>query len=176
MSLLSTVRGIGQRGGALSNVGDLYRHAVPLLDGGELDLGSRRGKPTLLVNVASCCAFATQYRGLELLFECYRDRGLLVLGTPSGDFGELEFTDPDQIQRSAWDYLVDFPLTERMSVRFEPHSFWRDVAAQPDSGPPVWNFTKYLIDGEGHVAGWWSTNVRPEGARIRGAIEELLGD
>jgi glutathione peroxidase len=173
MSLFSTVRGYAQLGG--STPGNLYRHHVPLLDGTEIDLESRRGHPTLIVNTASKCGFANQYHGLQAVYERYRDRGLLVVGTPSADFGGHEFENPDEIRLFCEGlYEIEFPLTAPMAVRFEPDPFWRDLAALPNSGPPVWNFTKYLIDGDGAVRGWWSTNVRPESSRITHAVEAVL--
>jgi glutathione peroxidase len=173
MSLLSSVRQYTHR--ATVPGADLYRHTLPLLDGSELDLSERRGHPTLLVNTASKCGFAVQYHGLQSVYARYRDLGLLVVGCPSGDFGDQEFDAADEIRLFCEGlYEIEFPLTERMPVRFMPNRFWEDVAAQPNSGPPVWNFTKYLIDGDGRVRGWWSTNVRPENRRITEAIEAAL--
>lgn len=155
---------------------DLYRHRLRLLDGTRLHLDSQRGRPTLLVNTASRCGFAGQLHALQTLHMRYGPKGLLVLGCPSADFGGHEYDDPADIALACHGVCeVEFPLTEPMSVRFDPTPFWADVAAQPGSGPPVWNYTKYLIGGDGRVRYWWSTNVRPEGARVREAIERLLG-
>ena len=74
-------------------------------------------------------------------------------------------------QRCGELYGIEFPLTEPMHVRFEPDGLWRELATQPGSGAPVWNFNKYLVAGDGRVAGWWSTNVEPHHARIREAVE-----
>jgi glutathione peroxidase-family protein len=173
MSLLSSVRTYASR--ATLPAGDLYRHRLTLLDGSELDLATRRGSPTLLVNTASKCGFVAQFHGLQTVHARYHERGLLVLGCPSADFGDQEFESCDEIGLVAEGlYEVEFPLTEPMAVRFGANRFWEDVAAQPNSGPPVWNFTKYLIGGDGRIRGWWSTNVRPENRRITEAIEAAL--
>lgn len=154
---------------------DVYRHRLTLTDGSGLDLGSRRGKPTLIVNTATRCGFAKQFHGLQDLHERYADAGLLVLGCPSDDFGDFEYDDPAVIAATCRElYDVGFPLTEPMRVRFQPDGLWRDLAAQPGSGVPVWNFNKYLIDGDGRVRGWWSTNVAPNLPRITSAIGQLL--
>jgi glutathione peroxidase len=175
MSILSSMRGYTQRAVSLPLSSDLYRTRLTLLDGRELDLRSRRGLPTLVVNTASKCGHADQFHGLQAIYDDYRDRGLLVVGCPSSDFGGMEFEEPEQISLFCHGlFEVDFPLTQPMAVRFAPDRFWRELAEQPGSGPPVWSFNKYLIGGNGRVCGWWSTNVRPHSVRIRDAIEAAL--
>ena len=93
MSILSTVRMYLRRTPKLSESTDLYAHRVKLLDGGELDLGSLRGNPTLIVNTASKCGFTPQYAGLQSLYGRYHDRGLQILGSPSPDFAGQEAGD-----------------------------------------------------------------------------------
>jgi glutathione peroxidase len=174
MSFLSTVRARAHLT-RLSPAADIYKHVVPLIDGGELDLRSRRGSPTLIVNTASKCGYTPQFAGLEALYERFRERGFLVLGCPSADFGGQELDDADEIAAFCrTNYDVQFPLMERSSVRFEPSRLWVDLAAQPNAGPPVWNFTKYLVGSSGQVVDWWSTNVRPESPRIVEAVEKAL--
>lgn len=175
MSLLSTLKMYLHRPEKLGAPTDLYAHKVRLLDGGELDLNSLRGRPTLIVNTASKCGFTPQYAGLEALYESYRGRGLQLLGCPSGDFADQEYGDNEEIgafcQRN---YGVQFPLTERMSVRAEPSPLWQDLNRQPGSGPPAWNFTKYLVGGDGRLIKRWSTKVVPEDPQILEAVEEAL--
>lgn len=154
---------------------DLYAHRVTLLDGGELDLAQWRGKPTLFVNTASKCGFTPQYEGLQSLYERYHDRGLNVLGSPSGDFADQEYEGADEIasfcQRN---YGVGFPLTERTSVRERPDEFWQDLTSQPNSAAPNWNFTKYLVGSDGHLIDHWGPRVKPEDEQITAAIEQAL--
>lgn len=156
----------------LSTQSDIYVHRVKLLDGDELDLDTFRGHPTLFVNTASKCGFTPQYAGLQSLYDRYADRGLQMLGSPSGDFADQEFEDASEIgafcQRN---YGVQFPLTERTSVRDRPDPLWQDLGRQPNSGPPVWNFTKYLVGGDGHLLVRWPSKVAPEDPRIAAAIE-----
>ena len=156
---------------------DLYAHRVRLLGGGELDLGDWRGSPTLFVNTASKCGFTPQYEGLQSLYERYHDRGLNILGSPSGDFADQEFEGADEIVSFCQiNYGVQFPLTERTSVREQPDPLWRDLTSQPNSGPPMWNFTKYLVDGDGHLIEHWGSMIRPDGEKITAAIERALAD
>jgi glutathione peroxidase-family protein len=118
MSLLSTARMYLRRTSKLDQPTDIYDHRVTLLDGGELDLASLRGHPTLIVNTASKCGFTPQYEGLQKLYDTYHDRGLRVLGSPSADFADQEFEDAEEIGEFCQkNYGVSFPLTERTSVR-----------------------------------------------------------
>ncbi len=175
MSIASTLRMFVRRTPTLREPTDLYTHTVSLLDGGELDLASLHGRPTLIVNTASKCGFTPQYEGLQHLHERFADRGLQLLGSPSADFADQEYDSADEIgvfcERN---YGVGFPLTERMSVRAEPTPLWRDLARQPRSAPPVWNFTKYLVGADGRLIERWPTKVKPEDPRIVAAIEAAL--
>src|ERR1700726_1905725 len=78
---------------------------------------SRRGRPVLLVSTASFCGSPPQYSDLEALWQCYRDRGLVVLGVPSNDFGRQEPGSAGDIKQFCTsNYSVDFPLTEKYRV------------------------------------------------------------
>ena len=175
MSVLSTLRMYLKRTDRYTEPTDLYHHQVKLLEGGELDLESLRGHPTLFVNTASKCGYTPQYEGLQNLYQRYSDRGLQMLGSPSGDFADQEFDDAEEIGAFCQkNYGVTFPLTERTSVRAEPSALWQDLARQPESGPPGWNFTKYLVDADGKLIARFGTKVTPEDPRIVEAIEKAL--
>jgi len=175
MTVLSTLRMYLRRSPKLKDPTDIYAHRVNLLDGGEFDLAALRGHPTLIVNTASKCGYTPQYGGLQALHERYLDRGLQILGSPSADFAGQEYDDAEEIGAFCTkNYGVGFPLTEPMSVRADPHPLWRDLAQQPGSGPPVWNFTKYLIGSDGHLLARWPTKVPPEDPQIVGAVEKAL--
>jgi glutathione peroxidase len=154
---------------------DIYTHRVTLLDGGELDLAELHGRPTLFVNTASKCGFTPQYEGLQKLYEEFGPRGLQLVGTPSGDFADQEFDDASEIGAFCQkNYGVSFPLTERASVRQDPDPLWTDLGSQPNSAPPVWNFTKYLVGADGRLVARWPSKVAPDDPRIRAAIEAAL--
>jgi len=175
VSKLGTVRMYLRRTPRLPAQTDLYTHRVRLLDGGELDLETFHGHPTLFVNTASKCGFTPQYAGLQSLYDQYADRGLRMLGSPSGDFADQEFDDAAEIgEFCERNYGVRFPLTERTSVRDRPDPLWQDLGSQPNSGPPVWNFTKYLVGGDGRLIVRWPSKVAPEDPRIAAAIESAL--
>lgn len=177
MSKLSTLRMYLQRPSHQEESTDLYAHRVTLLDGGELDLAQWRGRPTLFVNTASKCGFTPQYEALQSVYDRYHDRGLNVLASPSGDFADQEYDDAEEIagfcQRN---YGVSFPLTARTSVREDPDPLWRDLTTQPNSAPPKWNFTKYLVGADGRLIEHWGPMIKPDGEKITAAIERALAD
>jgi glutathione peroxidase len=166
-----------RRTAQLSAPTDIYANRVKLLDGSELDLASLRGKPTLIVNTASKCGYTPQYKGLQALYERYSDRGLQLLGSPSGDFAEQEYEEAGEIAAFCEaNFGVTFPLTERMSVRADPSPLWDELSQQPGSGPPGWNFTKYLIGADGKLIARFPTKVPPDDPTIAAAIESALAD
>ena len=65
------------------------------IDGGALPLSQYAGQPILLVNTASLCGFTRQYAALQEVWTQFRDRGLVVLGVPSEDFGGQEYVFPE---------------------------------------------------------------------------------
>lgn len=147
------------------------------LEGGELPLSAWRGQAVLVVNTASACKLTPQYAGLQSLWQSWRDRGLVVLGVPSNDFGRQEPLDEDGIRQSCNErFQVDFPLAAKTRVRgSEAHPFFRWAAAQ--SGPlarPRWNFHKYLVAPDGTLADWFSPLTGPRARRLTRALERTL--
>jgi glutathione peroxidase len=160
-----------------SEPGDAYQFEFVSLDGERLPLAEWRGRPVLVVNTASFCGYTPQYRDLEAVWNRYRDKGLVVLGVPSNDFGEQEPGSAAEIKSfCASNYQVDFPLTEKNRViGGAAHPFYRWVAATlGEAGAPRWNFHKYLIGPDGQLAGAWPSSVRPTDPAITGEIESAL--
>jgi len=154
-----------------------YRFEFTGLDGGALPLEAWRGKPVLVVNTASFCGYTPQYRELEALWRQYRDRGLVVLGVPSNDFGAQEPGTAAEIKQFCESsYEVDFPMTEKYRVvGGAAHPFYRWVAETLGEGAaPRWNFHKYLIGPDGQLAGAWPSQVRPTDPSIAKEIEGML--
>src|SRR5690349_19710015 len=99
------------------DAGDAYGFEFAALDGGVLPLSAWRGRPVLVVNTASYCGYTPQYRELEALWQRYRERGLVVLGAPSNDFGQQEPGTAAEIRQFCdTRYSIDFPLTEKVRV------------------------------------------------------------
>jgi glutathione peroxidase len=146
------------------------------IEGGALPLKAWKGKPILVVNTASFCGYTPQYTDLEKLWGRYKDRGLVVLGVPSNDFGQQEPGSAKEIKAFCETYDVSFPLTEKQKVTgADAHPFYRWVAAElGDAGVPRWNFHKYLIDANGELAGAWPSRVTPLSKEVTAAVEEAL--
>jgi len=154
-----------------------YDFRFTSIDGDELPLSRFRNKAVLVVNTASECGYTPQYAGLQALWARYRERGLVVLGVPSNDFGEQEPGDEAQIKAFCENrYGVSFPLTARESVvQAERHPFFRWLEeAFGEAITPQWNFHKYLIGPDGELAGAWPSKVEPLSEEIVASIEEAL--
>ncbi len=135
------------------------------------------GRPVMVVNTASACGFTPQYADLETLWRRYRERGLVVLGVPSNDFGAQEpGAEADIKAFCETSYGVDFPLTAKQTViGAGAHPFYRWVIEQAgEAAAPRWNFHTYLIGADGELAGVWPSKVKPLDPEITSAIEEQL--
>lgn len=158
---------------------NLHDYAFEGIDGQPLPGESLRGKAVLLVNTASECGFTPQYRDLQGLWERYRDRGLVVLGAPSNDFGGQEPGDEDEIRAFCTDnYAVDFPLTRKIAVLGDDaHPLYRGLQdTLGDAGVPKWNFHKYLFAPDGELVEMWGSKTAPLDAEVIDAVESQLPD
>jgi glutathione peroxidase len=147
------------------------------IDGKPLKLSDFAGKAVLVVNTASECGFTPQYAGLESLWRKYGDRGLVVLGVPSNDFGRQEPGSEAEIsQFCSTRYGVTFPLTAKYPVTGkDAHPLYHWITMQAgDTAAPRWNFHKYLIDKKGELVGVFPSKVAPESKPLIEAIEEQL--
>lgn len=147
------------------------------IDGSPLPLSQFEGKAVLVVNTASFCGFTGQYEGLQALWEEYRDRGLVVLGVPSNDFGGQEPGTAEEIKAFCTvNYAIDFPMTEKVTVKgSDAHPFYRWASDQLGAmSKPRWNFYKILIDPDGKAVAWFASTTKPRSGKLRRAVEEAL--
>lgn len=150
---------------------------LPSIDGGPLPASQFTGKVVLLVNTASQCGFTPQYKGIQALWEKYRDQGFVVLGVPSNDFGGQEPGSNAQVHSFCeLNYGVSFPLLEKQTVVGpNAHPLYRWAAAQTGPvGVPQWNFHKLLIGRDGRLVDWFSSLTDPNAAKLTKAIESSL--
>ncbi|MET0216370.1 MAG: glutathione peroxidase [Burkholderiales bacterium] len=155
----------------------LLNHHLTSLQGKPQRLCDYQGKVLLIVNTASFCGFTSQYKGLEALYQKYKDRGLVVLGFPSNDFGQQEPGNSKEIaafcERT---YQVRFPMFEKSAVTGpEANPVFQQLAAISND-VPKWNFHKYLVSRSGTKVVSFSSSVTPEDARLTAQIESMLGD
>jgi glutathione peroxidase len=154
-----------------------YDFTLPALDGGALALADYAGQPILLVNTASQCGFTGQYEGLQALWSHYRDKGLVVLGVPSNDFGGQEPGKADDIKAFCEvNFNIDFPMSDKLVVRGDQaHPLYQWLRAElGDKARPKWNFYKYLIDADGRAVSYYSSMTKPDSRKLRRAIEDVL--
>jgi glutathione peroxidase len=146
------------------------------LKGGDIQLAEHAGKPILIVNTASQCGYTPQYTGLQQLWTRYRDRGLLIVGVPSNDFGGQEPGDANEIAATALsEYGATFPITAKAEVNGAgAHPFYKWASAQRPLDRPRWNFHKYLIGRDGLIAASFPSEIEPTDARVIAAIEKEL--
>ena len=148
-------------------------HAIKInsLQGKPIDLSQYKGKKILFVNVASKCGFTPQYRGLEELYNQYKDR-LMIIGVPCNQFGKQEPGNPDEIQEFCKvNYGVSFLMTEKIDVK-GPHQHdlynWltkKSVNGKKNSSVK-WNFQKYLVDEEGQLIDYYYSITKPLSSKI----------
>jgi glutathione peroxidase len=156
----------------------VYGFSAVLLDGRPVSLDRFRGRVLLIVNTASKCGFTPQYAGLEELYRVYKDRGFEVLGFPCNQFGAQEPGPAAEIGAFCeTHYGVGFPLFAKIDVNGpHAHPLYRFLK---EGKPGIfgtesikWNFTKFLIDRKGNVAGRFGPATEPKTLAV--PIEGLL--
>ena len=168
-----------QAGGEEPTSPAVIDHTVTTLEGDSLDLSTFRGRPLLIVNTASKCGYTPQYAGLQRLHERYVARGLVILGFPSNDFGGQEPGTAVEIgEFCRKNYGVSFQIMAKVHAKgpdIAPiYRTLTEQTAEEIRGEIKWNFTKFLVDADGHVVARFGSSVEPEDPALTAAIEKLL--
>ncbi len=152
-----------------------YDFSATTIDGSVQKLADYKGRPLLIVNVASKCGFTPQYTGLEALYRKFKDRGLVVLGFPCDQFGHQEPGDEAEIKNfCSLNYDVSFPLFAKVDVNGrDAHPLYQWLKSEKSGFLGTegikWNFTKFLVDRNGQVVKRYAPTDTPE------KIEKELG-
>ncbi|HKQ24544.1 MAG TPA: glutathione peroxidase [Burkholderiales bacterium] len=156
---------------------DLLNHQMKNLDGKPVNLCDYAGKVVLAVNTASYCGNTPQYKGLESLYQKYRDKGLVVVGFPANDFGSQEPGTAKEIKDFCeLTYGVKFPLMEKSSVvPGKANPVFAELTRMTGDAPE-WNFHKYLIARDGKRAFSFTARTKPESGEVVKQIEALLAE
>jgi glutathione peroxidase len=154
-------------------------HTVTSIEGDTVDLRGYRGRPMLIVNTASKCGYTKQYDTLQQLYGEFGHRGLVVIGFPSNDFGNQEPGTHEEIANFCrLNYGVTFPMMEKVHTKGpeQAHIYRTLTAESPEGmrGEIKWNFTKFLVNGDGEVVARFESSVDPMDETIVSAVEELL--
>jgi len=142
-----------------------------------LALDKFKNKTVLLVNVASNCGFTKQYSELQELYDKYSEKGLVVLGVPSNQFGGQEPGSNDEIKDFCeTNFNITFPMTTKIDVKGEnahPIYLWAKEN-YGNAAVPKWNFHKILINKQGKIEDTYSSFTKPTSKKITSKIEEIL--
>jgi glutathione peroxidase len=157
---------------------NIYAFDAASIDGKPAHFATQKGKVLLIVNTASKCGFTPQFAGLEDLWETYRDRGLVIIGFPSNQFGAQDPGSNDEIASfCSLNYGVTFPMMSKVDVNGQNAApLWKWLTAE---APGVlgtrsikWNFTKFLVGKDGKVIKRFAPNDPP--AALKNDIEAAL--
>ncbi len=158
--------------------GSAYAYSFTTLIGEKpLPLSQFKGKVILIVNTASQCGFTKQYSGLQRLYDDYKDKGLVILGVPSNDFGGQEPGSSDTIaQFCKLNFGVTFPMASKQVVSGDTaHPFYLWARETLGFGTaPKWNFHKYLVARDGALIDHFNSTTAPDNARLIKAVEAAL--
>lgn len=156
-----------------------HQFSFQSIDGDDMPLSGYKGRIILVVNTASQCGLTGQYKALQEIHNTYKDKGLIVLGVPSADFGGQEFAMEEKVKSFTEEkFNVTFPLTSISKVKGgEAHPFY--VWAKNEAGlfgAPKWNFHKYLIDHNGDFIMGFASTTSPTATKVKKAIENALNN
>jgi len=147
------------------------------LDGSTLSLSEYKGKVIVVINVASQCGFTNQYEDMQKVWQKYQDKGIVMLGVPSNDFGKQEPISNKEIKNFCESkFGISFPMTEKVPVKGpKAHPFY--IWARENYGKsaiPKWNFHKIIIDRNGKIVETFSSIVNPSSKKFIKALEKLI--
>jgi glutathione peroxidase len=155
-----------------------YAFSFPALTGGDIRLADYASHPLLVVNTASLCGYTPQSGGLQELWTQFHDRGFVIVGVPSNDFGGQEPGGSTEIAQTAQhQYGVTFPIAAKTVVKGpNAHPFYRWAAEARPNDVPRWNFHKYLIGRDGYIAEVFPETIEPTDTRVKTAIGRAFAD
>jgi glutathione peroxidase len=167
---------IAQNPVKVPNMSDI---ALKTIDGKDTTLAAYKGKALLIVNTASRCGYTPQYKGLQELYDKYRDKGFEVLGFPCNDFGAQEPGTEGEIKSFCeLKYKTTFPMFSKVTVKGDNkaplYKFLTEQTGDDIKGAIKWNFTKFLISADGAVVARFEPGVDPLAAELAAAVEKAL--
>jgi glutathione peroxidase len=157
----------------------VYDYSLVGLDGKEVSLSTYKGKVLLIVNLASQSVYKNQIQELEDLQKSYADKGLVLVGIPSGDFGGQELADNIAIQHYYQDTEhLNFPVFSKASLRGKDSiplvQFLTDPKEGAGGGEIHWNFTKFVVDRQGQPVLRFEADSDPSDPEFRVKLEQVL--
>jgi glutathione peroxidase len=156
----------------------IYDIKLKDIDGKDTTLAAYKGKPVLIINVASKCGYTRQYAGLEATYQKYKTQGFAVLGFPCNQFGGQEPGTNEEIKQfCSSKYSITFPLFDKVEVNgANRHPLYVALAGKdsPFPGDIKWNFNKFLVGKDGKIVKRFESKVAPDSEELTKAIEDVL--
>ena len=154
-----------------------YDYKFNDIDGNELNLNKFKNKVIVVVNVASQCGFTKQYEDMQKIWDNYQNKGMIMLGIPSNDFGKQEpGTNKDVKNFCESKFGITFSMTEKVAVKGEnAHPFY--IWARENYGKsaiPKWNFHKIIIGKDGKILDTFASITNPSSTKFTKVIEDAL--
>lgn len=164
---------------AADNSKSAYDFAVVDVEGKPAKLADYKGKVALIVNTASKCGYTGQYRDLQELYSKYKDKGFVVLGFPSNDFGGQEPGTNKEIKTFCeTNFNVKFPLFDKGPVKGakkQPlYKYLTEESGEAFKGEIGWNFEKFIVDKNGRVVARYKSGVKPSDSNLTRVLETTL--
>ena len=150
------------------------------IKGKPVELAQFKGKVVVFVNVASQCGYTRQYKGLQELYDKYKDDGLVVVGVPANDFGSQEPGTNEEIEKFCQiKYAVTFPVMAKVSVKGADktplYKFLTEKETNPrHAGEVGWNFEKFVVGRDGEVVARFKSSAEPTGEAMTEAVKKAL--
>ena len=153
-----------------------FDYDIDTINGKKISLNEYNNKVILLVNTASYCGFTKQYDGLQILYDKYKSKGLVVLGVPSNSFNQEKKDEKDIKEFCEVNFNISFPMTSIYEVKGEnSHEIYKWAKKNyGKSAVPKWNFHKILINKQGKIEDTFSSFTKPNSKKIVSKIESLL--
>ncbi len=155
-----------------------YDYVLPGPDGKDVPLSKFKGKYLLIVNLGRKSSYNAQLAALEKDYETYKDKGLIVIGVPSNDFGAAEPGSDVEIQKAYSDAKVTFPVMAVSKLSGDEtlpfFTYLTKSKDAPPGGPVHWNYTKFFVDKEGKVIARLGQDVTPDSPEMISTIEQIL--
>ncbi len=163
-----------------TDVPDILKYTMKDLDGNPVNLGRYQGDVIMIVNVASKCGNTPQYKALQKMYDDNKDKGFVILGFPSNDFGGQEPGSEKEIKQFCTDlYKVTFPMFSKIVVKGDDtaplYKYLLDPKTDPKFAKPIdWNFAKFLVNRKGEVIARFAAKTTPDDPSVTSAVAKAL--
>lgn len=156
---------------------DIYKIKDKTIEGKEFVMSSLKDKVVLIVNIASQCGYTPQLAELQALYEKFKDKGFVVLGVPTNDFGgQTPESDVGMKDFCTRNYNVSFPILRKSTIlgKEKRELFKYLTEKSSHKGEVDWNFEKFLVNRQGEVVNRWKSKAKPMDEEITSAVKKAL--